>query len=127
MCSHLPLHIDKTTGMPIYIQFVEQIHLLIHQGKLRPGRLMPTVRSLAIDLGVNVNTVTRAYHDLQNEGVLRLERGVGTFVTDNPGTMARKSEMKKIEQRIIEIIRIAKDSGISNREIAQLIEVHWRE
>ena len=127
MCSRLPLHIDKTTGMPVYIQFVEQIHLLIHQGKLRPGSLMPTVRSLAIGLGINVNTVTRAYHDLQHEGVLRLERGVGTFVTDNPGTMAQKSEMKKIEQRIIEIIRIAKDSGISNREIAQLIETHWRE
>ena len=43
---------------------------------------MPTVRALAVDLGVNANTVARVYRDLQSQGVLRLERGVGTFVAD---------------------------------------------
>jgi GntR family transcriptional regulator len=127
MSVELSLHIDKSSGIPVYIQFTEQIRMLVHQGILRPEDLMPTVRSLAVDLGINANTVARVYRDLQHEGVLRLERGVGTYVTDNPGTPIQKSEMKKIEMKISDIIRIAKKTGLSAREIAQLIETRWKE
>ena len=65
--------IDRTRPTPVYVQLQEQIRLLVHRGVLEPGDLMPTVRSLAVELGVNANTVTRVYRELQSQGVLRQE------------------------------------------------------
>ena len=76
----LSIHVDKDSGIPIYMQLREQIHLLLKRGILTVGDSMPTVCSLAVELGVNANTVSRVYRDLQNEGLLRLECGVGTTI-----------------------------------------------
>ena len=81
----LRIEIEKRSAVPIYAQLRDQIRLLVLRGALAPGDSMPTVRALAVDLGVNANTVARVYRDLQTEGVLRLERGVGTFVTEGGG------------------------------------------
>ena len=79
---NFPLKIDKRSGIPIYIQLGESIRLLIREGKLKPGDDLPTVRSLAVQLGINANTVARVYRELQTDGLLRLERGIGTFVAE---------------------------------------------
>ena len=76
------VEIEKHSAVPIYAQLQEQIRLLIRRGALRPGDAMPSVRTLAVDLEINANTVARVYRDLQHEGLLRLERGVGTFIVD---------------------------------------------
>ena len=78
----LAVQINKTNGIPLYIQLEEQIRLLMHRGELKPGDLMPTVRSLAVELEINSNTVSRVYRDLQNEGLLTLKRGVGTSISE---------------------------------------------
>ena len=72
--------IDRASPLPVYVQLAEQIRLLIHRGALGPGDPLPTVRELAVALSLNANTVTRVYRDLQQEGLLRLERGLGTSV-----------------------------------------------
>ena len=72
--------IDRASPLPVYVQLAEQIRLLIRRGALSPGDPLPTVRELAVALSINANTVTRVYRDLQQEGLLRLERGLGTFV-----------------------------------------------
>ena len=63
--------IDRSNPRPVYVQLCEQIRLLIHRGVLREGDAMPTVRGLAVELGINANTVTRVYRDLQAQGAVQ--------------------------------------------------------
>mgnify|MGYP002681587656 CR=1 FL=1 len=83
--TKLLTRIDKSSGVPIHLQLAERIRLLIREGALKAGEALPTVRSLAVELEINANTVARVYRDLQTDGLLRLERGVGTFVADTDG------------------------------------------
>ena len=93
----LPIAVDKQSGIPIYVQLAERIRLLVREGRLKPGDSMPTVRKLAVDLGVNANTVARVYRDLQADGVLRLERGLGTSVADTSEPAVPKADFRQIE------------------------------
>jgi GntR family transcriptional regulator len=123
----LAVHIDKGNGIPVHIQFKEQIRLLVHQGVIRVGDAMPTVRSLAVELGINANTVARVYRDLQTEGLLRLERGVGTFVAAGAGPSIDKHVFDELEKKVQELVRVSKQAGLSAKELAQFIETRWQE
>lgn len=83
----LSVRINRKNGIPLYVQLEEQIRVLMHRGELQPGDLMPTVRELAVQLEINSNTVARVYRDLQNDGLLNLKRGIGTFVSDEGSTL----------------------------------------
>ena len=126
----MPAHfqIDRTSALPVYVQLAEQIRLLIHRGALAPGDPMPTVRALAVELGVNANTVTRVYRDLQQQGLLRLERGVGTFV-DRPRSAAtlKEKDYQRIARRGRELVILSREAGLTARELAQLLERTWKE
>ena len=126
----MPAHfqIDRTSALPVYVQLAEQIRLLIHRGALAPGDPMPTVRALAVELGINANTVTRVYRDLQQQGLLRLERGVGTFV-DRPRSAAtlEEKDYQRIARRGRELVILSLEAGLTTRELAQLLERTWKE
>ena len=72
----------QDSGVPIYVQLREQILALIGRGVLKPGTQVPTMRQVAVALKIDLNTVQRAYAELEREGVLSKQRGVGTFVTE---------------------------------------------
>jgi GntR family transcriptional regulator len=74
------LRLDFRTGLPAYLQITHQIKRHISSGKLRPGDQLPTVRWLALQLGVNFNTVARAYRLMNQAGVVSAQRGRGTYV-----------------------------------------------
>lgn len=120
--------IDRASPLPVYVQLAEQIRLLIHRGALNPGDPLPTVRELAVALGVNANTVARVYRDLQQEGQLRLERGLGTFVEPQrrASTLADR-DYQRIVKRTRELIVLCRDSAITAREFAQLVDGIWKE
>jgi DNA-binding transcriptional regulator YhcF (GntR family) len=120
--------IDRASAIPVYVQLGEQIRLLVHRGVLKRGDPMPTVRELAVELGINANTVTRVYRDLQTEGLLRLERGIGTFVegaSDAP-TLGQK-DFDRIARRARELVALCRKAGLSSRELGALIEGTWKE
>ena len=120
--------IDRTRPTPVYVQLQEQIRLLVHRGVLKPGDLMPTVRSLAVELGVNANTVTRVYRELQSQGVLRLERGVGSFVAQptDAGQLAR-TEFRQLDRRVRELVQRSREAGLTFRELVQMVGSTWKE
>jgi GntR family transcriptional regulator len=121
--------IDRASPLPIYVQLAEQIRLLIHRGALVPGDPLPTVRELAVALSLNANTVTRVYRDLQQEGLLRLERGLGTSVAPRPQrepTLADR-DYQRIVKRTRELVVLSRESGLTARELAQLVEGIWKE
>ena len=80
MIISIKFHINNASGFPLYLQLEEQIRLYIRNGDLKKGDPLPTTREVAVELGVNMNTIVRVYRDLQAEGLLILERGRGTFV-----------------------------------------------
>ena len=82
------------TRIPIYLQIMEQIKKDIVSGKLKGGDKMPSVRVLAKEMQVNVNTVQRVYQELEREEVLFAQRGIGSFVTEDENTIEQiKQEM----------------------------------
>jgi GntR family transcriptional regulator len=101
--------IDTASPVPVYRQIADSLRLLLVEGKLKPGAALPTVRQLAIDLGVHFNTVAQAYRLLSEEGWLEIRQGRSAIVVD------RKLERGKRE--------IA-NSGIRKRLREQAAE--WR-
>tara|TARA_B100001093_G_scaffold442472_1_gene444198 strand:+ start:120 stop:506 length:387 start_codon:yes stop_codon:yes gene_type:complete len=125
--ENLWIHIDRQSGIPVYIQLEERIRFLVHKGSLRPGDALPTVRGLAVTLKINANTVARVYKDLQMDGVLRLERGVGTFVADTAGQCLSKTEFRRLEKKVLEVAKLAKTAGMTKAELAMFIQARWKE
>lgn len=124
----IQFHVHKNAGIPVYLQLEQQIRLLIHRGLLAAGMPMPTVRQLAVDLGINSNTVARVYRELQREGILELRRGVGSFVADNARTKPLpQRDWEGLEDRVGELIQTSKALGLTPAEVVQLIETRWKE
>ena len=121
--------VDRASPLPVYVQLAEQIRLLIHRGALGPGDPLPTVRELAVALGLNANTVTRVYRDLQQEGLLRLERGLGTSVASQQQrepTLGDR-DYQRIVKRTRELVVLCRESRLTARELAQLVDGVWKE
>ena len=71
---------NPSSGVPIYLQLMEQVKHSIETGALRPGEQLPGIRPLAEELVINPNTVAKAYRELEHEGVIELRHGAGAFV-----------------------------------------------
>jgi GntR family transcriptional regulator len=95
--------------VPIYIQIEDTIHSLIAAGQLQPGQQLPTIRELAADIRVNLNTVARAYFELDREGVISTQRGKGTFVTGVP-------DQKQIEKKRQELLHSIIDAALAEAQ-----------
>ena len=76
----MTFHLDHRSGVPFYRQIIDQILGGIATGSLQVGEQLPTVRALAVELKVNLNTVAKAYKELEIRGVLTTQQGSGTFV-----------------------------------------------
>ena len=94
------LHIESEKNIPIYAQIEAQVRALIDAGQLQPGEQLPTIRQLASDLGVNYNTVARAYRELARGDLIVTQRGRGTFVS----TRADEEQVARNRQRRLEAI-----------------------
>jgi GntR family transcriptional regulator len=80
MPAPFEVELDERSGVPFYRQVIDQVLLAVADGRLAPGDRLPTVRSLAVDLAINPNTVAKAYRELELVGVLETQQGTGTFV-----------------------------------------------
>ena len=76
----LQFSIDPKSGVPYYKQIILQIEMAIADNRLSRGNQLPTVRSLAVDLQINPNTVARAYSELEIRGIVTTQQGTGTFI-----------------------------------------------
>ena len=76
--------IDLRSDIPIYLQIVEQIQQQLARRELKPGDQLPTVRSLAANLRINFNTVSRAYRQLDEAGIISTQQGRGTYILEMP-------------------------------------------
>ena len=121
------LQLDFHSGLPIYMQIVEQIQQRIVSGTLKPGDQLPTVRALAEELRVNFNTVARAYRLLDEDRIISTQQGRGTYITEIPPPEVteglRRESLEALAQRYIsEATRL----GFSGREISRMVSDQLR-
>jgi len=109
----------QDNGIPIYVQLREQILALIGRGLLKPGAQMPTMRQVAVALKIDLNTVQRAYAELEREGVLSKQRGVGTFVTDT--APPPRNAKKQVQDLAARVAAQAKGQGIALEDLAEAL------
>jgi GntR family transcriptional regulator len=120
MAFHFQL--DAASGVPFYRQVLDQILAAIATGSLKPGDRLPTVRSLAVDLSVNLNTVARAYKELEIRGVLATQQGTGTFVSSQEVTRDEVERRRLLHQLLDDFLARAAREGLSLEEIRQALE-----
>ena len=106
----------QNSGVPIYVQLREQILGLIGRGVLKPGTQLPTMRQVAVALRIDLNTVQRAYAELERDGVLSKQRGVGTFVTDTPPPP--RNTRRAVQDFAFQVAAQAKGQGIALNDLA---------
>jgi GntR family transcriptional regulator len=112
--------LNASSGVPLYLQLMEQIRHGIETGALKAGDQLPTIRKLAEDLVMNPNTVVRAYRELEHEGVIELRHGSGAFVSDSvTGRTRITGKAQSVVQSAIERLL---DLGLTADEIRRLFE-----
>lgn len=113
--------IDADNGIAIYEQIVRQVKFAIANGVLVPGQLLPSVRTLAVKLAINPNTVAKAFQQLQSEGVVVPLRGKGLAVRDDAVQSCRVARREILEDRIRTAIAEALHGGLSAKEVRRLV------
>ncbi|MCJ7583015.1 MAG: GntR family transcriptional regulator [Candidatus Aminicenantes bacterium] len=114
--------LDPKSGVPFYRQVIDQIRYGIAAGHLKVGEQLPTVRALAVDLKINLNTVTKAYKELEIQDILETQQGTGTFIGSAEVGIDPKERKNKLKSIIQEFMSIALSYGFSVDEIVQEIK-----
>jgi GntR family transcriptional regulator len=125
------LEIDFRSGIPIYLQVVGRIKERIASGQLVPGDQLPTVRSLALELRINFNTVARAYRILDESGIISTQQGRGTYVMSIPPPEVteeiRQRALKALAQRyLVEAERLGSSPEEMNQALKDQI-TYWQQ
>ncbi|MBV8531785.1 MAG: GntR family transcriptional regulator [Candidatus Eremiobacteraeota bacterium] len=120
------LTVDPRSGVPIYLQIIEQIKRSVVLGVLQVGEQLPTVKQLAIDLTVNPNTVARAYRELEREQVIETAPGRGSFVRANGEAEAPKVAAELGAGALDVALREAKSVGLAREQVRDLFEAALR-
>jgi GntR family transcriptional regulator len=117
------LTVDSRSGVPIYLQIIEQVKRSVALGILQAGEQLPTVKQLALDLTINPNTVARAYRDLERDSVIETAPGRGSFVrADGAVDSARTAAGDVARDALALAMREAKSVGLSRSDIRELID-----
>ncbi|MGN0308025.1 MAG: GntR family transcriptional regulator [Lachnospiraceae bacterium] len=112
--------LDLKDARPLYEQIVDRFKHLILCGALPEDEKIPSVRSLAMELSINPNTIQKAYGELERQGFIYTVKGRGNFVSSNSGLKeARKEELKK---QLLELIREGESIGFSREEMMEYIK-----
>jgi DNA-binding transcriptional regulator YhcF (GntR family) len=119
MAGDAKIRIDLSSQVPAYRQIVDAIRVLLVEGALKPGSALPSVRQLAMELGVHFNTVGEAYRQLDEEGWLDLRHGRGARVIERGAPVAAAPErLEEFRTRLRNMVAEMRSSGVSTAKIA---------
>jgi GntR family transcriptional regulator len=116
------MHVNPSTGVPLYLQIESQLKHAIAAGALKQGDTLPSVRKLAADLRINPNTVARAYQNLERGGVIRTVPGGGTFVANSVPGLLKSEKLKRLRPFAIQIAVEGTQLRLTPNEILKLVE-----
>ena len=113
--------IDPRSRAPIYEQLLEQLRWQVTMGYLEPDEALPSVRTLSAELGINPNTIQKAYRQMEQEGLIYSQPGRGSFVTPATGEQRRKQQENQKELLRGEMAK-AREIGISRADMEGLVQ-----
>src|SRR6185503_7938015 len=113
---------NPSSGVPIYLQLMEQVQHAIETGALRPGEQLPGIRPLAEELVINPNTVAKAYRELEHEGLLELRHGSGAFVSEQAGAKKVTNKLRAAQLVVVAAVERLRARGVSDEEIRRMFE-----
>ena len=119
--------VSNKASRPLYEQISTQIRAAIMSGELKTGEAIPSVRSLAKSLHISILTVQKAYSTLQEDGFIETTAGKGCYVSAQNQDFYLEEQQKKIEERFLEAIEIARASGISFYKMIELLTILYEE
>ncbi|TDL76420.1 GntR family transcriptional regulator [Peribacillus frigoritolerans] len=121
------IHIDPRSSTAIYEQIIQQMKELCLKGVLKPGEKLPSVRELSTMIIANPNTVSKAYKELEREGMIETLRGRGTFVSENAQITLDQGKMEMIKEQLKPLIVDAVYAGVDIEILHRWIEEISRE
>ncbi|WP_340680272.1 GntR family transcriptional regulator [Paraglaciecola sp.] len=118
--------LDPKNGVPLYRQIINQIRFGIASGQLKTGEQLPTVRALAVELKINLNTIAKAYKELEIQSVLETHQGTGTFISSTTVELEIDERAKKLEDMCSEFLSVTSSYGFSDKEIIEKLNMMKR-
>lgn len=118
--------LDPKNGVPLYRQIIDQIRFGIASGQLKTGEQLPTVRALAVELKINLNTIAKAYKELEIQSVLESHQGTGTFISSTKFELNHEERTKKLTDFCGEFLAVTSAYGFSKKEIIEKLEMMKR-
>lgn len=119
--------IDNHSGTPIYDQITEQIKAQIINGTLQENQALPSIRGLAKDLHISFITTKRAYEELEKEGFIYTVPGKGCYVSAKNMELIREANLRKIEEYMDEITKLAVSCNLSRDELIEMLDFSLEE
>jgi len=116
--------LDQSNGVPIYRQIIQQIEYAILSERMLPGDRLPTIRSLAVELKTNPNTIAKAYGELEIRGIVATQVGSGTYISDKKPAVDDDSLNRKIQEVLGRFIQEMRDLGVDRHETLKLIKAY---
>ena len=116
------LHVNPSSGVPLYLQIESQVKQALAAGALRAGEALPSVRKLAVELGINPNTVARAYQNLEQAGVIRTVPGGGTYLADGVPGLLKSEKLRRLRPFAVQVAVEGTQLRLSAAEILRMVE-----
>jgi GntR family transcriptional regulator len=113
---------NPASGVPIYLQLMEQVKHGVETGALRPGDQLPGIRPLAEELVINPNTVAKAYRELEHEGIVELRHGAGAFIAGNARAKKTTERFRAGQAVVAAAIERLRARGVTDEEIRRMFE-----
>ncbi|MCB2354202.1 GntR family transcriptional regulator [Clostridium estertheticum] len=119
--------ISNISNIPLYQQIKDQLKDIIFKGEMSEGDALPSIRNFATDLKVSVLTIRRVYNELEQEGFITSQVGIGTFISAGNLELLRDSKRRIVEQKMQDLILAAKTLKISKEELNAMMDILYEE
>jgi len=120
------IRLDPQSGIPLYMQIINQVRQQVAGGVLASGDRLPSVRELALQLRINPNTVARAYRELRHDELLTSQWGDGNFISAEAAVTGDKERVRIVSETLDSALKLAADMRMKPSEIAELLEERLR-
>jgi GntR family transcriptional regulator len=119
--------LESRSGVPPYLQLVQQVRQALLLGYLEDGDRLPMIREAVEQLAINPNTVSKAYRQLEQEGLVSAKPGVGTFVTGGPANPVAPARYATLRRGLERWLRSAHEAGLDDEAVEAMVAVVRRE
>jgi GntR family transcriptional regulator len=113
--------LDPSSGVPTYLQLVQQVKHAVQYAMLKPGDRLPTAREVVLDLAINPNTVLKAYRELEREGFVYSRTGAGTFVADDAPAPLARTVHQPLRRTLDRWLASARAAGLDRESVVALM------